>query len=93
MHMEQTNCTIYLEAEQQMTTDPFPKVNDVLAYNVIHEQDALVQINPSCLNGSEDCKVNIFLLFTFVVIDNRVQHVVAVPSTCNGDDSSDVASF
>ena len=26
MHMEQTNCVIYLEAEQQMTTDPFPKV-------------------------------------------------------------------
>ena len=91
--MEQTNCMIYLEADWQMTTDSFPKVNDVLAYNVIHEQDALVQINPSCLNGSEDCKVNIFLLFTFVEIDNGVWCIAAMPSTCNGDDSSDVASF
>ena len=91
MHMEQTNCVIYLEAEQQMTTDPFLKINDVLAYNVIHEQDALVRINPSYLNGSEDCKINTFLLFTFVEIDNRVRCIAAVLSTCNSDNSSDVA--
>ena len=91
--MKQTNCTINLEARQQMTADPFTEVNDVLAYNVIHEQDPLVWIHPSGFNGFQDCEVNIFLLFAFEEIDNGVRCIAAVPGACNGYYSSDIASF
>ena len=76
-----------------MTADPFTEVNDVLAYNVVHEQDPLVWIHPSALNGFQDGEVNIFLLFAFEEIDNGVRRIAAMPGTCNGHYSSDIASF
>ena len=93
MDIKQTNCMINLKARWQMTANPFIKVNDILAYNVVHKQDPLVWINPSALNGFQDHEVNIFLLFTFEEIDNGVWCIATVPSTCNGHDSSDITSF
>ena len=93
MDMKQTNCMIDLKARWQMTADPFVEVNDVLAYNVVHKQDPLVWINPSALFGFQDCEVNIFLLFTFEEIDNGVWCIATMPSTWNGHNSSDDASF
>ena len=93
MDIKQTNCMINLKARWQMTANPFIKVNDILAYNVVHKQDPLVWINPSALNGFQDGKVNIFLLFAFEEIDNGVRRIAAMPSTCNGHHSSDIASF
>lgn len=93
VHVEHTNCSINFHIGRQKMADTIPKMNEILAHNVIYEHCPLWWMNVGGYEGSEMAKVGIPLLFSPIHVHDAVWSKTAVPSTCNGDDSCSIASL
>ena len=62
----------------------FPKVDNVLADNVINEHDSLLRVNSSDLQHLKESKVDILLLFSMKQVYQCIGNITSMLCTCNG---------
>lgn len=74
-------------------SNSFEQVNDVLAYNVVNEKDALVRVNTKYLQGLQQCKIDILLLFALKQVGQGIRHKTAVSGTGDADDAGNITGL
>jgi hypothetical protein len=93
MHVEVVNGSLDSKARRQFVSDPVDKVDNVLAYNVIYEHDALLDGNANDLQAANQSKINILLLFPLQQIDKGIWHKATVPCTTYCSNPGDIAGL
>jgi hypothetical protein len=90
MNVKKPNGLVNGQVGRKMFTDMLPKVDNVLADNVVNQHYSLLRVNPGGLQRLKESEVDILLLFSLKQVHQCIGCITSMPCTRNGHYTSPI---
>ena len=93
MDMKKPYRSIEVKAGRQKVSYVIVEIYKILTYNVINQHCTLLRVEVSCYEVPHNLKVDIFLAFSMIKVDNAIWYKAAVLGTSYSNYASYIASL